>query len=111
MSYPRDNCQCRIVPVTNMNSPWRVTVEYCPMHAAAPDLLVALKETHAAAAMFARAVVQLATLTGLEIDSFMDYRYEGFGPRAQNPIAKAEPSPPGRAQQASDPTQPKEAKS
>ena len=34
-----DMCKCRIVPIG-----YGVTVEFCPMHAAAPELLEALKE-------------------------------------------------------------------
>ena len=53
MSAPRDNCQCRIIPVARTSGrvppfPYSikrdaVTVEYCPMHAAAPRLLEACK--------------------------------------------------------------------
>jgi len=38
VSEPRDNCQCRLVPIGR-----GVTIEFCPMHAAAPELLEALK--------------------------------------------------------------------
>ena len=62
MSAPRDNCQCRIIPVAKRSGsvppfPYSikrdaVTVEYCPMHAAAPELLESLQTMTALAHVY-----------------------------------------------------------
>jgi hypothetical protein len=118
MSAPRDNCQCAIVPIGQ-----GVTIEFCPMHEAAPELLEALK-----------AMERRASINGLSkcffdpLNPCWDNRPSDkpgwhWGTTADNPvracqlcyaravIAKAESSPPGRADQIPDPTQPTEAKS
>ena len=78
MSAPRDNCQCRIVPVDR-----GVTVEFCPMHAAAPEMLEALRGMHRASEEIAVEFIEhkRATNWGIVNDAYI---------AAARAIAKAE---------------------
>jgi hypothetical protein len=109
MSAPRDNCQCRIIPVARRSGsvppfPYSikrdaVTVEYCPMHAAAPELLEALK-----------AMMHYDTIAAMMSLPIGKQMRDIYG-QASAAIAKAEETSPGRANQSSEPPQPTEAKS
>lgn len=95
MSYPRDSCQCRIVPITRGGVAFSgVTIEYCPMHDAAPDLLDALKRVE---------FILVNRMRQLPDPKAM-LRFIG------SVIAKAESTAPGRAEQSQDPSQSTEAK-
>jgi hypothetical protein len=117
MSEPRDNCQCAIVPIGH-----GVTIEFCPMHDAAPELLESVKALVRRVGFSGAMKCLFDNLNpcwdnrpsdkpGLHWGATADNRIRACELcNARAVIAKAESTPPGRADQTPDPTQPTEAK-